>query len=71
MAKKYEIYHEVGWDEVNCKPEYKKLTIFKSEDKAIDFANDIDNIGNYGNMIVTTKENGKEVVYNERKGTWE
>ena len=58
MAKKYEILHEVGWDEISSQPEYERLTTIKNERDAVDFVNDLNNIRKYGNMIIRMKDNG-------------
>ena len=71
MAKKYEIYHETGWNESEQSPEYERLTTIKNENAAIDFINDIDNIGKYGNMLIRMKSDGRMLTYNERYGSWE
>lgn len=71
MAQKYEIYHEVDWDEASQSPEYERLTTVKNEHAAIDFVNDLDNIGKYGNMIIKMKSKGSLLTYNDRKGAWE
>lgn len=71
MAKKYEIYHETGWNESEQSPEYERLTTVKNENAAIDFVNDIDNIGKYGNMLIKMKADGRMLTYNERYGSWE
>lgn len=71
MAQKYDIYHEVDWDESTQSPEYERLTTVKNERAAIDFVNDLDNVGKYGNMIIKMRSNGNMLTYNERKGIWE
>ena len=71
MAQKYEIYHETGWDEHNQSPEYEKLTMLKNEQAAIDFIQNINNIGKYGNMQIRMKSNGSIRIYNERTESWE
>ena len=70
MAQKYEIYHETGWDEHKQEPTYEKLTTVKNEQSAIDFVNDLDNIGKYGNMIIRLKSKGNVWTFNERERTW-
>lgn len=70
MAQKYEIYHEVGWDDQSQSPEYERLTTVKNEQSAIEFVNDIDNIGKYGNMIIKLKAKGNIWTYNERERKW-
>lgn len=71
MAQKYEIYHETGWDDSDQSPTYEKLTTVKNEQSAIDFVNDIGNIGKYGNMIIRMKSKGSVWTYNEKKMVWE
>ena len=71
MAQKYEILHEVGWDDSTQSPEYERLTTVKNEQSAIDFVNDVDNIGKYGNMMIRMKSNWNIWTYNERNGAWE
>lgn len=70
MAQKYEIYHETGWDEKAQSPIYEKLTTVKNEQLAIDFVNNIDNIGIYGNMLIKLKSKGDIWTYNENTGGW-
>lgn len=70
MAQKYEIYHEVDWDENNNSPVYKRLTTLKSEQAAIEFINNIDNVGKYGNMKLYSKVNGKTLIFNEKEERW-
>lgn len=70
MAQKYEIYHETGWDEATQSPKYEKLTAVKNEKSAIDFVNDLDNIGVYGNMIIKMKSKGNVFIYNEKEHRW-
>ena len=71
MAQKYEIYHETGWDESTQSPTYEKLTTVKNEQSAIDFVNDLDNIGQYGNMFIRMKSKGNILTYNEKNRSWE
>lgn len=71
MAQKYEIYHETGWDELNQSPTYEKLTTVKNEQSAIDFVNDLDNIGKYGNMTIRLKSKGQVWTFNEKEKSWE
>lgn len=71
MAQKYEIYHETGWDEATQSPTYEKLTTVKNEQSAIDFVNDLDNIGQYGNMFIRMKSKGNIWTYNEKNRSWE
>lgn len=71
MAQKYEILHEVGWDDSTQSPEYERLTTVKNEQSAIDFVNDVGNIGKYGNMMIRMKSNGNIWTYNERSRSWE
>lgn len=71
MAQKYEIYHETGWDDSNQSPTYERLTTVKNEQSAINFVNDIENIGKYGNMIIKLKSKGNIWTYNERSESWE
>lgn len=71
MAQKYEIYHETGWDDTNQSPTYEKLTTVKNEQSAIDFVNDLDNIGKYGNMIIKLKSKGQIWTFNENSQAWE
>lgn len=71
MAQKYEIYHETGWNDSDQSPTYEKLTTVKNEQSAIDFVNDIGNIGKYGNMIIRMKSKGSVWTYNEKKMVWE
>lgn len=70
MAQKYEIYHETGWDESSQSPKYERLTTVKNEQSAIEFVNDVDNIGKYGNMIIKLKAKGNIWTYNERERKW-
>lgn len=70
MAQKYEILHEVGWDDRTNTPEYDKLTTIKNEQAAINFIHDMGNIGKYGNMVVRTKSNGVTWTYNEHNHCW-
>ena len=70
MAQKYEIYHEVGWDESNNSPIYKRLTTLKSEQAAIGFIGDIDNVGKYGNMKLYSKVGGKVLTFDEKEEKW-
>ena len=67
MSQKYEILYESGWDDKNNKPEYEKLTTMKNEQSAVEFVNDIDNVGKYGNMIIRVKSGGNTYIYNDRK----
>lgn len=71
MAQKYEIYHETDWDEASRSPVYERLTTIKNEQAAIQFVQDLDNIGKYGNMQIRHKTGGLSQVYNERSGVWE
>ena len=71
MAQKYEIYHETGWDDKVSQPIYERLTTFKNERAAIDFINNVDNVGKYGNMLLFSKVNGKMLVYNDQRESWE
>lgn len=71
MAQKYEIFHEVGWDDSSQSPEYEKLTTLKNEQAAFAFIRDLDNVGKYGNMVVRMKHQGEFKTYNERTNTWE
>lgn len=71
MAQKYEIYHETGWDESSQSPKYERLTTAKNEQSAIEFVNDLDNIGRYGNMLIRMKSRGSTLTYNERERKWE
>lgn len=71
MAQKYEILHEVGWDETTQSPEYERLTTVKNEQSAFDFVNDLDNIGKYGNMMIRLKAKGNIWTYNEKSKAWE
>lgn len=71
MAQKYEIYHEVGWDDKSQSPEYEKLTTVKNEQSALGFINDLENVGIYGNMIVKMKNKGQTLTFNEREHKWE
>lgn len=70
MAQKYEILHEVGWDDRTNTPEYDKLTTIKNEQAAINFIHDMGNIGKYGNMVIRTKSNGVTWTYNEHNHCW-
>ena len=70
MAQKYEIYHETGWDESSQSPIYERLTTIKNEQAAIDFVNDVDNLGKYGEMLIKLKSNGKMLVYDEKHQVW-
>ena len=67
MAQKYEILYESGWNDQANKPEYEKLTTMKNEQSAVEFVNDIDNVGKYGNMIIRVKAGGKTYIYNEER----
>lgn len=71
MAQKYEILHETDWDESTQSPIYERLSVVKNEQAAVDFVNDIDNIGKYGNMVIRLKSGGSVMTYNDRKGIWE
>ena len=71
MAQKYEIYHEVGWDETTQSPEYERLTTVKNEQAAIEFVNDLNNVSKYGDMIIKLKSKGKVWSYDDRTGKWE
>lgn len=71
MAQKYEILHEVGWDEATQSPEYERLTTVKNEQAAFDFVNDLDNVGKYGNMMIRLKAKGSIWTYNEKSRAWE
>lgn len=71
MAQKYEILHEVGWDDRTNTPEYDKLTTIKNEQAAINFIHDMGNIGKYGNMVIRTKSNGVTWTYNEHNHCWD
>ena len=66
MAQKYEIYHETGWDDAQQSPIYERLTIVKNEKAAVDFVNDIDNVGRYGNMLIKVKSKGQVWEFNDR-----
>ena len=70
MAQKYEIYHETGWDESTNTPTYKRLTVLKSEQAAIEFISDIENIGKYGNLRLCSKVNGKMLTFDEKLEKW-
>lgn len=71
MAQKYEILHEIDWDETTQSPVYERLSVVKNEQAAVDFVNNVDNIGKYGNMVIKLKSNGNTSIYNEKKGVWE
>lgn len=71
MQQKYEILYETGWSNSTQSPKYEKLTTIKNEQAAIDFVNDINNIGKYGDMIIRMKSNGTLKTYNESTGEWE
>lgn len=71
MAQKYEVFHEIGWNERTNSAEYEKLTTMKNEKAAIAFINNLDNIGKYGNMFIEAKLGGKMYMYNERTDCWE
>ena len=71
MAQKYEIFHEIGWDDSSQCPEYDKLTTLKNEQAAFAFIRDLDNVGKYGNMIVRMKYQGEFKTYNEQTNMWE
>lgn len=71
MAQKYEIYHEIGWDEKKQSSEYEKLMTVKNEQAAFQFVEDIENIGRYGNMIIKMKAKGNTLTYNEQSRKWE
>lgn len=71
MAQKYEILHETDWDESTQSPIYERLSVVKNEQAAVDFVNDINNIGKYGNMVIRLKSSGNIMTYNDRKGIWE
>ena len=70
MAQKYEILHETGWNEETNEPEYERLTTFKNERAAVDFAIDLNNVRKYGNMLIRMKSNGNVWTYNENTGEW-
>ena len=63
MAQKYEILCETGWNDRTNEPEYEKLTTMKNEQSAVDFVNDVDNVGKYGSMIIRVKSGGKTYFY--------
>jgi hypothetical protein len=67
MSQKYEILYESGWNDQTNEPEYEKLTTMKNEQSAVEFVNDIDNVGKYGNMIIRVKSGGKTYIYSERQ----
>lgn len=71
MAQKYDIYHETGWDENAQSPIYEKLTTVKNEQSAIEFVNDVDNVGKYGNMLIKLKSKGDIWTYNEAGHSWD
>ena len=71
MAQKYEILQETGWNENSQSPEYERISTVKNEQAAIDFVNDLNNIGKYGDMIIRLKAKGSIWTYNERNGSWE
>ena len=71
MAQKYEILQETGWNENSQSPEYERISTVKNEQAAIDFVNDINNIGKYGDMIIRMKSKGNVWIYNEHNGEWE
>jgi len=71
MATKYEIYHEVDWDEKKQAPVYEKLTTLKNEQSAIDFVNNLDNIRIHGDMFIQYKTDGNIWRYNEQTKSWE
>lgn len=71
MAQKYEIYHEVGWDETKQSAVYERLTTLKNEQSAIAFINDIENIGKHGNMLIKLKAKGSVWSYNEKSESWD
>ena len=71
MAKKYEIYQEIKSDENISGVEYKRLTTVKSEQAAMAFVDDFDNIGKYGDMIIQAKVNGHTGTYKDRKWVWD
>ena len=71
MAKKYEILQELYSEDSGASKGYKRLTTVKSEQAAISFVEDIDNIGKYGDMIVQVKANGHVGVYRDGKWQWD
>ncbi len=71
MSQKYEILRETGYSTSNQSQNYERLTTIKNEQAAIDFVNDINNIGKYGDMIIRMKSKGNTWIYNERNGEWE
>ena len=68
MAQKYEIFHEVGWDDDLQCPTYDKLTTVKNEQAALTFVHDLDNIGKYGDMFIRMKTQGEFKYYSEKGG---
>lgn len=71
MAQKYEILRETDYNTSSQSQNYEHLTTVKNEQAAIDFVNDINNIGKYGDMIIRMKSKGNTWIYNERSGEWE
>lgn len=71
MPQKYEVYHEVGWDEKTGTAKYERLKTIKNEKEALAFANSIENIGKYGNMRIEARLGGVSYTYNEKTESWE
>ena len=71
MAKKYEIFQEIRFDDSDAVKEVKRLTTVKNEQTAIAFVEDIDNVGKYGDMFIQVKANGHIGTYKDRKWRWD
>lgn len=71
MAKKYEIFQEIRFDDSDSVKEVKRLTTVKNEQTAIAFVEDIDNVGKYGDMFIQVKANGHTGIYKDRKWRWD
>ena len=67
MAK-FEVVCE-NWNEQGVQ-QLEKVTSFKSEKEAINFASNENNVGRYGDMYVMKKTNGKHMLYDYRNNTW-
>jgi len=71
MARKYEIYQELRFEDTGAIKGYNRLTTQRNEQAAIDFVEDIENIRKYGDMIIQVKANGHIGTYSNRKWSWE
>lgn len=70
MAQKYEIYYEIGWDDLSMQVKYERLTTLKNENSAIDFIRDANNVGRYGTMKIRKKTKEGTYVYDEQRSCW-